>query len=81
MLLQELHLLLILLFHGVEVALSLLQLIYQLLFEVDLCGGEGEQRRRNREWRRGEGEGDEEGEEGRMRRKGREEEVHDQKCT
>ena len=34
--LQELHLLLVLLFHGVEVSLSLLQLVYQLLLEVDL---------------------------------------------
>ena len=57
--LQELHLLLVLLFHGVEVSLSLLQLVYQLLLEVDLWWG-GEGRRKIRK-RRGGGRGKIEG--------------------
>ena len=60
--LQELHLLLVLLFHGVEVSLSLLQLVYQLLLEVDLWwggvggGGGGGEEEDKEEKRRGKGE-------------------------
>ena len=41
LLLQELHLVLVLLLHGVQAALSFLQLVHQLLLEVDLCAKEG----------------------------------------
>ena len=55
--LQELHLLLVLLLHGVEVSLSLLQLVYQLLLEVDLWwgrrGGGGRKTRKRRGGDRG----------------------------
>ena len=54
--LQKLHLLLVLLFHGVEVSLSLLQLVYQLLLEVDLWWGGGGEEEDKEEKRRGKGE-------------------------